>query len=375
MKRKRAREMDIIIGSMNPGKYNAITDVEGVGVGHSTIIKGEGPLVPGVGPIRTGVTAITPHNREIFTEKVPAAVYIYNAFGKSLGLDQVRHMGVLETPILSTDTWNVWKVADGLFDYMHERYNVKPTSVNPVVGETQGRFLNDSYGRHVGKKEVYEALDEARSPSGRGKVEEGNIGGGTPMSGYGFKGGIGTASRKTDWFTLGVLTQVNFGRREDLLINGVPVGKELKYYESSLDPLREGSCMIYIAIDLDLTCRQLKKVAKRAMLGLARTGSYGGTTSGDYVLAFSTRRNEVQNLHINTFKKIQKQYPELTLEHMPESAEVWLNPVYRATVEATEEAVINAMFKAETMVGRDDNTRHGIPLDQIVEIMEKYGRY
>lgn len=367
--------MGIIIGGMKTGRYNAITDVEGVGVGNSTIIEGEGQLVLGVGPIRTGVTAITPHNKEIISEKVPAAVHIFNAYGKSLGLDQVRHMGVLETPILSTDTWNVWKVADGLFDYMYERYEVKPTSVNPVVGETQGKFLNDSYGRHVGKKEVYEAIDEARSSRGRGKVAEGNIGGGTPMSGYGFKGGIGTASRKTDWFTLGVLTQVNFGRREDLIINGVPVGKELKDFERSLDPITEGSCMVYIAIDLVLTSRQLKKIAKRAMLGLARTGSYGGTTSGDYVLAFSTMKNGVNNLHIDTFKQTQKRYPELTIEQMPESAESWLNPVYRATVEATEEAIINAMFKADTMVGKDYNTRHGIPTDQVIEIMKKYGRY
>jgi D-aminopeptidase len=375
MERKRAREVDIVIGSMNPGKYNAITDVDGVGVGHSTMIEGEGQLIPGVGPIRTGVTAITPHNREIIYEKVPTAVHIFNAYGKSLGLDQVRHMGVLETPILSTDTWNVWRVADGLFDYMYERYDVKPSSVNPVVGETQGKFLNDSYGRHVGKKEVYEAIDEARSSQGKGKVAEGNVGGGTPMGGYGFKGGIGTASRKTDWFTLGVLAQVNFGRREDLIINGVPVGKELKDFERSLEPINEGSCMVYIATDLILTSRQLKKVAKRAMLGLARTGSYGGTSSGDYVLAFSTMKNEVKNLHIETVKQSQKRYPELTFEQMPESAEAWLNPIYRATIESTEEAIINAMFKAETMIGRDYNTRYGIPIDQVIEIMKKYGRY
>jgi len=374
MRRVRARELGILIGEMEPGRYNAITDVEGVGVGHSTIIKGEGPLVHGFGPVRTGVTAITPHPREIYSEKVPAAVNIFNAFGKSVGLDQVRHMGILETPILSTDTWNVWRVADALFDYMFERFDVKPITVNPVVGETQGRFLNDSWGRHVGKKEVYNAVDKARSPSGRKAVEEGNVGGGTPMSGYGFKGGIGTASRKMDDFTLGVLTQVNFGRRMDLVINGVPVGKELIDYKGKLDPIREGSCMVYLATDLDLTCRQLRKVAKRAILGLARTGSYGGVTSGDYVIAFSTRKKAVHGLHMKIFEESKKMNPGLTIEQMPELSEAWLNPVYRAAVEATEESIINALFMAETMVGRDLNTRYDIPLDCVREIMEKYGR-
>ncbi len=281
-------------------------------------------------------------------------------------------MGVLETPILSTDTWNVWKAANALFDYMFEKYEVTPITVNPVVGETQGRFLNDSYGRHVGKKEVYEALDKARSPNGKGKVEEGNVGGGTAMSGYGFKGGIGTASRKTDAFTLGVLTQLNFGRRKDLTIKGIHIGNELKDYEKNLEPIKEGSCMVYIAIDLDLTCRQLWKVAKRAMLGLARTGSYGGDSSGDYIIAFSTGEKEVDPLYIDAFEEAKSIYPELTMAQMPKTSENWLNPVYRAAIEATEESILNALFKAETMIGRDGNTRYEIPLDIVQEIMEKY---
>ena len=374
MRLERARDLNIVIGEMEPGRYNSITDVAGVGVGHSTLIRGEGPLVIGEGPIRTGVTAIVPHTGEIFVDKAPAAVHIFNAYGKSLGLDQVRHMGVLETPILSTDTWNVWRVGDALFDYMYERYDVKPNTVNPVVGETQGSFLNDSWGRHVGKKEVYKAIDMARSPEGQARVDEGNVGGGTPMSGYGFKGGIGTASRRTDLFTVGVLAQVNFGRREDLMIDGCPVGKELTGYGRSSQPTREGSCMIYIATDLDLTCRQLRKVAKRAVLGMARTGSYGGVTSGDYVIAFSTREKDVKDLHKKTFEDLKKGYPELTLEQMPKAAEAWLNPVFRATIEATEESIINALFKAETMVGRDGNTRIGLPLDRVQEIMTKYSR-
>jgi len=374
VKRVRARELGIVIGEMETGKYDAITDVEGVGVGHSTIVKGEGPLVPGKGPVRAGVTAISPHDGNIYTDKVQAAVYVFNGYGKSLGLDQVTHMGVIETPILSTDTWNVWRVADALFDYMFDKYDVKPVSVNPVVGETNGSFLNDSYGRHVGKREVYDALDMARSPRGNGQVEEGNVGGGTPMSGYGFKGGIGTASRKTDEFTLGVLTQLNFGQRKDLIINGVPVGVELKEYEKELDPITDGSCMVYMATDLKLTCRQLWRMAKRAILGLARTGSYGGVRSGDYVIAFSTGKRDTDDLYMHDFKKRKEIHPELTMAQSPRTEESWLNDVFRAAVEATEESIVNALFKAETMVGRDGNIRHGIPLERVREIMKKYGR-
>ena len=374
MRRLRARELGVVIGEMETGRYNAITDVDGVGVGHSTIIKGGGPLVPGKGPIRTGVTAISPHDGDIFTDKVNAGTYIFNGYGKSVGLDQVRQSGAIETPILSTDTWNVWKVADALFEYMFEKYDVKPISVNPVVGETQGRYLNDSRGRHVGKKEVYEALEKARSPEGKGPVEEGNVGGGTPMTGFGFKGGIGTASRKTDYFTLGVLVQLNFGQRRDLMINGVPVGRELRDYEANLAPFREGSCMVYVAVDLKLTSRQLQKIAKRAMLGLARTGWHGGETSGDYVIAFSTAKRDIDDLYAHSYRELKRENPDITQAQAPRTHEIWLNYPYRAVVEATEESILNAMFKAETMTGRDGNTRHAIPLERVAEIMEKYGR-
>ena len=378
MKRVRARDLGIQIGEMETGSYNAITDVKGVGVGHSTIIKGEGPLIRGKGPIRTGVTAITPHDRDTYRERVKASVHVFNGYGKSLGLDQIRQAGVLETPILSTDTWNVWRVADACFDYMFEIYDVKPISINPVVGETQGSFLNDSWGRHVGRKEVYEALNKARSPEGKREVEEGNVGGGTPMSGYEFKGGIGTASRKTDFFTLGVLVQLNFGQRRDLMIDGVPMGRELADYGMGATrqeaPSREGSCMVYIATDLELSCRQLGKVARRAMLGLARTGSHGGDTSGDYIIAFTTGERSIEDLHMHNFREMKKKNPELTIEQMPTTQESWLNYVYRACIEATEESIINALFKAETMTGRDGNTRYGIPLDRVKEILKKYGR-
>ncbi len=367
-KRARAREMGIKIGTMNSGRYNAITDVEGVGVGHSTIIEGEGPLKIGEGPIRTGVTAIVPHQGNIYEEKVRASAYPYNAYGKAVGLLQVIHMGVIETPILLTDTLNTWIVADALVDYMYEAMGVKAMSINPVVGETNGSYLNDSIGRHVRKHHVFEALKKAYSPSGTGPVEEGNVGGGTPMSGFEFKGGIGTSSRVTNEFSLGVLVQLNFGRREDLRIDGVPVGVELSDFNPR-GAQTSNSIMVVVATDLKLTSRQLWKVAKRAMLGVARVGSYGGVHSGDFVIAFSTSKRDVESLMENSQRRL-----GLREKRRAELDETFLNPVYRATVEATEEAIVNALFKAETMIGRDYHVRKAIPLDRVREIMVKYGR-
>jgi len=360
--RLRARGYGIEIGEMETGRFNAITDVGGVGVGHVTLIRGDGPLKVGEGPVRSGVTAIVPHKGNPYEEKVTAAVDIFHAMGKSTGLPQVMHMGVIETPIMLTDTLNTWLVADAVLDYFRERYDTTPRSMNPVVGETNGGFLNDSFGRHVGKEHVFEAIDIARSREGKGLVEEGNVGGGTPMTGYGFKGGIGTSSRVCENITVGALVQLNCGRRGDLRIDGVPVGREIQM------PPPKGSepgnsIMMIIATDLALTSRQLGKVAKRAILGLARTGSYGGDSSGDFVIAFTTGEKRVEDL----------------LEKLPERyrgglGEGFLNPVYRAAADATEEAIINALFKAETMVGRDGNTRHGLPIDQVLEIFEKHGR-
>ncbi len=357
-RRVRAREFGIEFGLMKPGRLNSITDVEGVGVGHSTIIRGEGPLRVGEGPVRTGVTAIVPHQRNLYEERVTAAVDPFNAFGKSTGLLQVMHMGVIETPILLTDTLNTWLVADAVLDYLRERHGLTPRTLNPVVGETNGGFLNDSYGRHVRREHVFEAIDRARSPEGRGPVEEGNVGGGTPMIGYGLKGGIGTSSRICGPATVGALVQLNCGRREDLTIEGVPVGRELRAPRPRLGG-DGGSIMMVIATDLALDSRQLWKVAKRAALGLARTGSFGGATSGDFTIAFTTGR--------------------VSREALPEVAgaglgEEFLNPIYKAVVEATEEAIINALFKAETMVGINGNTCYELPLEEVAEIFERHGR-
>ncbi len=354
-RRVRAREFGIEIGTLEIGRYNAITDVEGVGVGHSTIISGDS--------VRTGVTAIVPHQGNPYEEKVTAAVDLFNAYGKSTGLPQIMFEGVIETPILLTETLNTWRIADAVLDYMREGYGVKPRSFNAVVGETNGGYLTDNFGRHVGKEQTFEALDIARREEGQGPVPEGNVGGGTPMTGYGFKGGVGTSSRVFANFTVGALVQLNCGRKEDLRIDGVPVGREV---ELPMPPAKGlgNSIMMIIATDLAMDSRQLWKVAKRAALGLARTGSYGGNSSGDFTIAFSTGSKTVEELAETA--------PQT--RHTVWGSDRFLNPVYRATVEATEEAILNALFKAETMMGRDGNTRFELPYDQVEKIFGKYGR-
>ena len=317
---------------------NAITDVEGVGVGHSTLIEGDS--------VRTGVTAIVPHQGNLIEDKVTAAVDLFNAYGKSTGLPQIIYEGTLETPIMLTETLNTWRVADAVVDYHRERLGLEPQSLNVVVGETNGGYLTDNLGRHVGKEHVFEALDIARSPAGRGKVPEGNVGGGTPMTGYGFKGGIGTSSRVGDGFTVGALVQLNCGNKEDLTIAGVSVGKEVKLPKKP-EASPGNSIMMIIATDIAVESRQLWKVAKRATLGLARTGTYGGNGSGDFTIAFTTGK-----------KPHEKRGDE------------FLNPIYKATVETTEEAVVNALFAAETMKGYQGHVRHALPLNQVTEIIE-----
>ncbi|MBL7167123.1 P1 family peptidase [Candidatus Bathyarchaeota archaeon] len=351
--RVRARDFGVVLGHMEMGKLNAITDVGGVGVGHSTIISGE--------DVRTGVTAIVPHQGNPHEEKVTAAVDLFNAYGKATGLPQIMFEGVLEVPIMLTETLNTWRVADATLDYMSEGYGVKPGSLNVVVGETNGGHLTNNFGRHVGREAVFKALDAARSPGGVGHVPEGNVGGGTPMSGYGFKGGIGTSSRVFGNFTVGVLVQLNCGRKDDLMIGGVPVGREV---ELPRPPGRSpgNSIMMIVATDLAMDSRQLWKVAKRAALGLARTGSYGSNGSGDFTIAFTTGGKD--------FKGLMEVWPG----ERRSRGDGFLNPVYRATVEATEEAIVNALFMAETMVGRDGHTRYALPTEQLPEIFERYGR-
>ena len=360
--RPRVRDVGIELGDYNPGKFNAITDVEGVKIGHVTLIEGEGALNPGKGPVRTGVTAVIPHEGNLFREKVQAGVFVLNGFGKSVGLIQIEELGNVETPILLTNTLNVGIVMDALIEYMlreNPDIGVTTTSVNPVVCECNDSFLNDIRGRHVRHRHVFESLNKSRG----GEVDEGSIGAGTGMSAYGFKGGIGTSSRvlaKGDGrYTVGVLVLSNFGRREDLRIDGVPVGRELRLYGSESEQ-RNGSIIVVIATDAPLNSRQLKRVARRGTHGIARTGSYTGCRSGDIIIAFSTKNKVLHGLS-----------HKVSYEFLPEDS---LDPIFKATVEATEEAIINSLFRAETMVGRDGNVRYGIPINEVLKIMRKYGK-
>jgi len=353
-KRVRAREFGIDMGLMEPGRLNAITDVEGVGVGHSTLIQGE--------DVRTGVTAILPHQSNLYEEKVTAAVDLFNAYGKATGLPQIMFEGVIEVPIMLTETLNTWRVADATLDYMKEGYGVIPRSLNVVVGETNGGFLTDNFYRHVGKEQVFEAINKARSLDGQGIVPEGCVGGGTPMTGYGFKGGIGTASRKYANFTVGILVQLNCGRKDELRIDGVPVGREIELSNPS-ERSPGNSIMMICATDIDIESRQLWKVAKRVALGLARTGSTSGNSSGDFTIAFTTGKKSIEELR--------EMVPPRRRSF---SGDSFLSPVYKATVEATEEAIINALFKAETLQGREGNIRYQIPYDQVADIWKRHGR-
>ena len=359
--RPRARELGLEIGIFKPGSLNAITDVTGLKVGHVTLIKGEN--------VRTGVTAIIPHDGNLFQEKVPAAIVVGNGFGKLVGYTQVEELGELETPIILTNTLSVWDAAKSLVVHtLSQRGNEEVRSVNPVVGETNDGFLNDIRSFQVRKEHVLEALSNAKS----GMVEEGSVGAGTGTVCFGWKGGIGTSSRvlpkKLGGYTIGVLVQTNFGGI--LQIAGVPVGRELgKYYLK--DRTREdpedsssvrGSCMIIVAADAPLEARQLRRLARRALIGLGNTGSSMSHGSGDYVIAFSTATSK---------RKIKKLPP---LEQDGPLPEEDLSPLFQAVIEATEEAIYNSLLKATTTTGMHGHVVEGLPMEKVREIMKKYGR-
>ena len=366
--RPRTRDIGIDIGIFLPGEFNAITDVKGVKVGHCTLIEGKGVLKPGEGPVRTGVTAILPHDGNIFKEKLPAAAFVFNGFGKSTGFHQINEVGNLETPILLTNTLNVPIVADALIEWSMEQnpeIGIQTDTVNPVVGEVNDGFLNDIQGRHVKKEHVYSALRNAKS----GPVEEGAVGAGTGSSCMGWKGGIGTASRvlpqNRGGYTVGVLVLTNFDGI--LTVNGAPVGRELGRYSYSEDfpyafPETQdlnGSVMVVVATDAPLDHRQLKRVAKRVSLGLARTGFYGSNGSGDFFIAFSTAAI------------IPHEPDQIALKNTVMTNEA-LSPLFLATVEATEEAVINSLLKARTIIGRDGNIKEAIDIQELIRVLNKY---
>ncbi|MDX2031077.1 MAG: P1 family peptidase [Blastocatellia bacterium] len=362
--RPRARELGVAPGILPPGPNNAITDVAGVRVGHATLVRGS--------DIRTGVTAILPHAGNLFQEKVPAAIHVGNGFGKLMGSTQVEELGEIETPILLTGTLNVPRVADALLDWMLALPgNEQVRSINAIVGETNDGFLNDIRGRHIGREEVFAAIRAA----GEGPVEEGCVGAGTGTVAFGFKGGIGTSSRvlpaSLGGYTVGVLVQSNYGGV--LSINGAPVGKELgRYYlKEQLEPKRtgqlrgnespetaDGSIIMVVATDAPADARNLKRLASRAMLGLARTGSPASNGSGDYVIAFSTQ-NRVRAAE--------------ALRNVRTLGNEAMSPLFQAVVEATEEAIYNSLFKATSTTGRDNNRVEALPIEKTVEILKRYG--
>jgi len=361
----RLRDLGIIpqYWSYKPGPRNSITDVKGVTVGHVTLVRGEGKLIPGRGPVRTGVTVVLPHKGNVFREKVPAATYVINGFTKAIGLIQIDELGFLESPVALTNTLNVGLVADGLIEYIiHENpdIGITTTSVNPVVLECNDGFLNDIQGRHVKQHHVLEAIEKASN-----EVTEGSVGAGTGLRSFGFKSGIGTASRIVETFagsfTIGVLVQSNFGLRENLVIAGVPIGKLLSSKNNrseSTSTSNQGSINVVIATDAPLTPRQLKRLAKRAHIGIARVGGFTDHGSGEVVVAFST------NYHIlHDTRKL------LKIEVLPDTE---LNSLFKAVAEATEEAILNSLFQSRTMIGRDNHVVPGIPVKEVVEIIKKY---
>lgn len=365
--RMRAREAGIVIGTMPTGQHNAITDVIGVQVGQTTVWHGDGPLVPGAGPARTGVTVIRPHGGNLFEERVAAAYYQFNGYGKCIGIEQIEELGVLETPIALTSTLAIGRVADALISHAlveNPEIGISMSSVNPFVGECNDGYLNDIQGRHVGHAEVFSALASA-SP---GPVKEGTVGAGTGMSLFGFKGGIGTSSRQIPislgGWTVGALVLANFGQPEALLINGVPVGRLLAEERNS-EPDR-GSIVMVLATDAPMLDRQLKRLARRAVLGLAKTGSMGGNGSGDVVVAFSTAES------VRNYRSTEGWVSPLAVlaESGPDGSSEAIDALFQAAIESTEEAIINALFTATTVVGRDGNRREALPIERVCDLLE-----
>jgi D-aminopeptidase len=386
--RPRARDAGVKVGILPVGPLNAITDVAGVAVGHTTIVRGDN--------IRTGVTAILPHQGNLFREKVPGAVFVGNGFGKLMGSTQISELGEIETPVLLTSTLSVPRVADALLDYMLSLSgNEDVQSVNPVVAETNDGYLNDIRGRQITRDDVLSSIRNAKG----GAVEEGSVGAGTGTVAFGFKGGIGTASRKLPAslgaYTIGVLVQTNFGGV--LTINGAPVGQELEQYYLK-DELRganagrcnpdqnrgveklcqdnpdrgmpdrggmaDGSIIIVIATDAPVDARQLNRMAARAITGLARTGAAGSNGSGDYAIAFSTSLD----VRIQTSREPSNRNALRSIKVLGNEA---MSPLFLAVIEATEEAIYNSLFRATTITGRG-HTVEALPLDRTIQILRKH---
>ena len=361
----RARELGVPFDG-KPGPLNAITDVAGVEVGYVTLIEGDGKLVVGQGPVRTGVTAILPRGKAGADTPVFAGYYSHNGNGEMTGTAWVEESGLLEGPVMITNTHSVGAVHAAVIKWAVGAGGMKQPWLLPVVAETYDGFLNDINGFHVQETHVFEALERAAS----GPVAEGNVGGGTGMGLYGFKGGTGTASRHLESehgvYSVGVLVQANFGEREDLLVAGVPVGKEMTdllptygQLDQAPVPSEYGSIIAVVATDAPLLPHQLKRLARRVSMGLARTGGVSENGSGELFVAFSTATLAATDNHT------------LTAQMLPNDL---MTPLFRATVQATEEAVINTLVAAEDMTGRGGNTRYALPHDRLQALLQKYHR-
>jgi L-aminopeptidase/D-esterase-like protein len=355
-RKPRARDLGIPFDG-SPGPLDAITDVQGIEVGHTTLISGNGKLVVGKGPVRTGVTAIFPRGKKS-ADPVFAGWHSLNGNGEMTGTTWTEESGFLEGPVMLTNTHSVGTVRDSVIEWQIEHHMSGELWSLPVVAETWDGFLSDINGFHVKKSHVFSALDNASS----GSVTEGNVGGGTGMVCFEFKGGIGTASRRVqihkENYQVGVLVQTNFGRREQLRIAGVPVGAEIP--DHMIKPRGASSIIIVVATDAPLLPHQLKRVARRASLGLGRVGSIASNFSGDIFIAFST-------MHLKETKS--SGLIEVTMLSNTE-----LDPLFEATVQATEESIVNALIAAETMIGRDGNKVIAIPHDQLRQVLKKYKR-
>jgi D-aminopeptidase len=356
--RPRARDIGLVVGTFPTGPLNAITDVAGVKVGHATLIKGD--------DIRTGVTAIIPGPGNLYTHPMPAWIHVGNGYGKLIGETQVREFGEIETPILLTCTLCVWSAANALKEWVYEQPGMGEHTVNPIVGETNDSHVNNMWADPIQKDEVFEALANASD----GPVEEGSVGAGTGTQAFGWKGGIGTSSRvlpeSLGGYTVGVLVQTNYDGT--LTINGAPVGRELGTYlyrdelesRGSNDNQEDGSIMMVVATDAPLNARSLDRIAMRAMMGLARTGSIAENGSGDYVIAFSTDPG---------VRRPRESDVPVTIRVLVNES---MSPLFAATVEATEEAIYNAIFKATTVTS-SRGTREAIPIEELKRILEKHG--
>ena len=363
MERARARDLGVEIGVLPTGPRNAITDVAGVRVGHRTIVRDPNP--DGRGAIRTGVTAVFPHEGLPWLERVYAGSHILNGFGELIGINQLDEWGLLHSPVVMTSSLAIGKAYDATIRWRAARHATTTHAGGdmPFVTECDDSFLNDVTTFPLSDEDVFAALDAATD----GDVEEGCVGSGTGMQCMDFKGGIGTASRVVDGgFTVGVLVMTNFGERHNLLIDGVPVGREI----TDLQPEEhgEGSCIVITATDAPMLPHQLRRIAHRSGLGLARCGSVGHNGSGELMLAFST----ANRIPLETDDGVLE--VRAVLDGGTWQGPSPLNDLFLATVEATEEAVVNAMFMAETTVGHDGNTLHALPLDRTLEILERHGR-